>query len=95
MADRLGNGIYWDYNKIQFFWLGCFTMYGLSPKGVDDIFKWCEENLPNRTKIFNWGHNQWDGHMKKIIFSEQLQAGNLRIFVKSKEDAIAFKLRWL
>ena len=92
---QLSLNLFWNLNKIRLFWFGYFTLHDLSPKGVCDIFDWCETNLPNRTKVYNWGHNQWEGHMRRIIFKEQLRPGSMIIYVKNKNDAMAFKLRWL
>lgn len=95
IMTQISPNMFWTMNKIPIFWIGYFTMHSLGPEGAGEIFDWCEENLSNRTKIYNWGHNQWEGHMERIIFREQLRAGNLRVFIKNKDDATAFKLRWM
>ena len=84
--------IRWCDKGFTFFWDGSLTISDFFCSDYYEMYDWLLTNLKGKIKIYNGTRNY---HKRRIRKKSQIQDGSLLIYFRNKEDAMAFKLRWI
>ena len=62
---------------------------------LGEAIKWCLENSSSKVELYGLYRDQWIRITNQYAGRDCVSPMSIRIWFKDKEDAMAFKLRWL